>query len=569
MRRNITFCLAMLVASVSLLVGCSAYSDAGMGSQGDCASLEVTTIEESLDFAGAGRMGSTIADTKKVSKKDANDKAVHVKNAEELLKAIAPDTEIILEEGTYNLTDAYNEMGDLDFSEYALSPQGYGSELIIQEVDNLTISGPESGVAEIVTEDAYAAVLSFSYCNNITVSDVTVGHEVEKGNCTGSVIKLEYCTNVTLNDNDLYGCGTYGVEGMRCTDVSVNDCIIRECSYGIISMTLCANATFNDCIMMDCEGYDLIDVYDSSVVFNDCDFTDNHTDYDFVTKYSHSAVIFKGCSFDEEETDRINEQKDGIGACYYDEDCEFTGHFLEPYITVSTAKEFLQAIRPGVTILVEPGTYDLTEIVEEIYENRGDTWENSQDYVKFEEVYDGVEILLTGVDDLTIVGLGDRRAEVEFTVDPRYAAVFKLMNCNDIAFMNLTAGHTDRGDCVGDVVAIEGGMGTIFYDVDLYGCGVNGIGARGDFSMINVYDSYIHDCSEGPFSIREGYDDVYVLNTTMSGSAHVGFYSEGEYKVYFQSCIFGVEETLSLNRLSDEEEEHISMFDCTLANLND
>lgn len=493
---------------------------------------------------------------------------VKVGNAKEFLAAIAPDTQIVLAPGKYNLSEALEETGFSEYESYLQPCYGYGSGVAVCDVDNLMIVGPTEAVAEIVVNDPDVATLSFMGCEDIIIANVTAGHDVEKGTCAGSVINLDHCLNVTLEGDDLYGCGTYGVEAYNCSGVKANGCIIRECTYGIISTYQCSDTSFNNCIFKECEDLDLIYAEDSNLVFYKCDFAKNRTDYDFVKRDTNSVVIFKGCSFGKEETDRINELNEFAGVCYFDSACRFDGNFIASYVTVSSAKELFEAIRPGATICVEPGRYNLTECANDIIANRRYAWTSTHRYISLEEEYDGVEVILRGIDDLTIIGLGNTPNDVEFVVDPRYAAVFKLDECHDISFVNLTAGHTERGTCVGDVIDIEGGEGFVFANVDLYGCGVNGIGGYMGFSEIRVYDSVIHDCSDSPLCLYNGYGRVEVLGTSMYGSGAPGGYGEGEYEVYFQKCDFGVYETMGLNPMDEEAEKKISMFACTFADTS-
>lgn len=602
MRKKLSLCLVIVLSLATMLCGCSG-EDASINTTETVAEEEATTDKsEKIVENTSEESAEDVSDETEDESDDATDEwttldgtesdseeetevedgeadyeadipetsnTVHVKTAAEFLEAISSDTTIVLEKGKYNLTEAIEETDLSKYARYLQPNYGYGEEIVISDVDNMVITGPADGVAEIVIEDATAAPLSFRYCNDIAVTNVTVGHEVEKGTCSGSVIRLEKCINVTLNDDDLYGCGTYGIEATKCSGIRVNNSTIRECTYGIVSVYLCSDTIFNNCTLKECDYLDLIDATDSSIVFNKCDFTGNNTEYDFAKRYAHSAVIFKGCSFGAEETDRINELSDVVGACYFDEDCTFDGRFLANYVTVSTAKEFLEALKPGATICVEPGTYNLTECILDILEDRGDSWVSTHKYIYFDDVYDGVELVLDGLSDVTICGLGKSREDVEFVADPRYASVFKLVDCSDISFMNLTAGHTERGECVGDVVEVNSGKSFVFYNVDFYGCGVNGIGAHDGFSEIRVFDSSIHDCSNGPLYLYDGSGAVHVLNTTMYGSSNAGYYGEGSFGVYFQKCDFGVYESFFLNPMDEDYERYISMFQNTFSDMSE
>lgn len=485
--------------------------------------------------------------------------AIHVSTTEDFLNAIKSDAYIILDEGQYNLSKAFDDAveGDGDFYNENLmfggyldedsSSRGYiDAEVALDHVNNLTIVGAKDGTTEIVTEDPYLAVLGFVSCDNVTVSNITMGHIAEKGMCCGAVVLLDDCTNMIFSEDDLYGCGTYGFDGYFCTGLRVNDCTIRDCSYGIITLSCCSDTEFNNCIMKNCEEYNLLDVFDSRVIFNSCEFKDNRSEYGFMVDGVGAAMEFRGCSFGKSETQMINDIQGGHNSCYFDENCKFEGNYIRPTITVSDARELLAAIRPGVTICLEPGTYNLSEAIIDIVNAVGDPWDSHR-YVEFAEVFDGYEVVLNEVDDLTICGLGKSRGDVEIQIEPRYAAVFRLFSCNNVSFVNLTAGHTDRGTCVGDVISIDGGCGFTFSNVDLYGCGVYGIGAYEACQDINVFDSIIRDCEYGPFWIEDSVSgEINVLNSELTGSNDGGYYGEGDYRIFLARCDFGNQESLQL-----------------------
>ena len=96
---------------------------------------------------------------------------VTVSTVEELIAAIAPDTEIILKDGTYDLSTA-KDYGT-GWSEYYYWAEEFdGPELVISGVNNLVIRS-ESGDVKTCTVTAvprYADVLTFKDCSQVTVS---------------------------------------------------------------------------------------------------------------------------------------------------------------------------------------------------------------------------------------------------------------------------------------------------------------------------------------------------------------------------------------------------------------
>lgn len=171
---------------------------------------------------------------------------VHVSTVDELLAAIAPNTEIILDEELYLLSEASN---------YAVNGSMYyrweevfdGVQLTIQNVSNLTIraEGDDLTAHTISAAPRYAHVLNFENCEAITLEGFTAGHTIEPGSCTGGVIGYLNCENVLINRCGLYGCGVVGVWAENTKDVQVANCNIYECSWGGVYMQKCQDVTFN------------------------------------------------------------------------------------------------------------------------------------------------------------------------------------------------------------------------------------------------------------------------------------------------------------------------------------
>lgn len=171
---------------------------------------------------------------------------VHVSTVDELLAAIAPNTEIILDEELYLLSEASN---------YAVNGSMYyrweevfdGVQLTIQNVSNLTIraEGDDLTAHTISAAPRYAHVLNFENCEAITLEGFTAGHTIEPGSCTGGVIGYLNCENVLINRCGLYGCGVVGVWAENTKDVQVANCDIYECSWGGVYMQKCRDVTFN------------------------------------------------------------------------------------------------------------------------------------------------------------------------------------------------------------------------------------------------------------------------------------------------------------------------------------
>ena len=232
---------------------------------------------------------------------------VNVSNIREFYEAIDNNTRIILEAGTYNISELpfeqrHNENINYYNNEETWEPEFYNYDTIsVKNIGNLLIEAKEGAQVTICTEDPYEAPLSFKYCNNVTLSGLTVGHNVEPGHCSGSVILLEDSNKISINDCRLYGCGTYGVEASNSYAINVVDTDIFECTYGLVNLYNTGNMTFKNCNMHDSRGFDMICIQDCwNILFESCSITDNVVDYEsnFLIKAVGDDIKFKDCHFE-------------------------------------------------------------------------------------------------------------------------------------------------------------------------------------------------------------------------------------------------------------------------------
>lgn len=178
---------------------------------------------------------------------------VEVSTVDELLAAIAPNTEIILAEGDYDLSKAKG-YGKTQADYYYWYQKHDGPELVIANVNNLTIRGSGQDKTTITAIPRYANVLCFNSCSDITVAQLTAGHEKEGGLCSGGVLEFRSANNVSVDRCGLYGCGIYGVIAYSVDTVSITDSEIYECSLGGVEMSNTNNITIKDCVFRDLGG---------------------------------------------------------------------------------------------------------------------------------------------------------------------------------------------------------------------------------------------------------------------------------------------------------------------------
>ena len=209
-------------------------------------------------------------------------------------------------------------------------------------------------------------------------------------------------------------------------------------------------------------------------------------------------------------------------------------------VHVSSVKELLETIAPDTKIVVAAGRYDLTDFLQDYSNVRDqDAWNEEHPYVKLGDVFDGVEVTVRNLAGLSITGGAFDSAETEIVTDPRYAAVLNFENCSDVELACLTMGHTEMGDCSGNVLDFDDCQNIFLRTVDIYGCGVYGIQAEGCGNFV-ASNSTIRDCEIGPLDISRGTGDILFTACTISGSSWGGSYSPTrESKLSFVGCSFG------------------------------
>ncbi len=176
---------------------------------------------------------------------------VTVSTAQALLAAIAPDTEIVLSAGTYDLTALMNGENGLYYSWREVYNATPAAELVVEGVSNLSLTAAPNCTVEIVTTPRYANVLNFQDCSGVSLSGLTVGHSEGPGTCTGSVLRFEDCSNADVDGCELYGCGTYGVSAQDSRNLAVSATVVRDCSLGVYELVSCRNVSFTDCNFHD------------------------------------------------------------------------------------------------------------------------------------------------------------------------------------------------------------------------------------------------------------------------------------------------------------------------------
>lgn len=213
---------------------------------------------------------------------------------------------------------------------------------------------------------------------------------------------------------------------------------------------------------------------------------------------------------------------------------------------VESTEELIEAIAPGVGIIIAPGEYNMSEYLEE---QDMSSFNNKHKYVQLNDCVDGYELVVKNVDDLMISGGLASNNETSLVIDPRYSAVFRFENCNSLKLNSFTCGHTQIGSCEGNVIDLYNCKNVGIYGMDIFGCGVYGIGAYDGSKDIRVFNSVIHDCSFGIYVFGKNIGKATFANCLFYGShGGVTCYSDETYypELTFKKCSFDELETNNL-----------------------
>ncbi|WP_432666724.1 stalk domain-containing protein [Wukongibacter baidiensis] len=212
---------------------------------------------------------------------------VIVNNAEEFVRAIGPNKKIILKENQdFNLKGENIYKVENPYIDW--NSEFDGRELVIRDVNNLTIEGAGDVNVNILVEPRYADVLTFNNCTNIKIININAGHTPEKGYCTGGVFVFNDCIDVQIENTRLFGCGILGLDLSRVDGFKFTNSIITECSDGIMTISDSKNISFVNSKFIKNEGYyTMIKMNNSAATFTQCDFTDNIS----VTKHGEPSLF--------------------------------------------------------------------------------------------------------------------------------------------------------------------------------------------------------------------------------------------------------------------------------------
>ncbi|MDX2304311.1 MAG: right-handed parallel beta-helix repeat-containing protein [Microscillaceae bacterium] len=158
-------------------------------------------------------------------------------------------------------------------------------------------------------------------------------------------------------------------------------------------------------------------------------------------------------------------------------------------VPVKNATEFLAALGSDRTIMLEYGVYDFSTTAQE-----------SGTSYQYNEVYDGLELHVSGLKNLTIKSK-DANRPAELLTQPAYGNVIVFMDCENIRIENIEAGHgATKGSCVGGVFKMINSKNFTINNCLLYGSGIEGITTE-NLDGLTCTKTDIRGCTYGVMSL--------------------------------------------------------------------
>lgn len=184
------------------------------------------------------------------------------------------------------------------------------------------------------------------------------------------------------------------------------------------------------------------------------------------------------------------------------------------------------------------------------------------------EVFDGIELILNGLENITIEGEGESRSRI--LVSPRYANVLNFKDCANIKLVNLEIGHTEEGYCEGGVLNLISCDNIEVKNCELFGCGTIGVLAENSRNF-RCISSVICHCTYGIICLLPGNKNFLFQDCHMHHNEEFDLIElrEGNKGIVFDRCrieqnrgtLFGLRSILTLKDCYINHEGEVGNID--------
>lgn len=228
-------------------------------------------------------------------------------------------------------------------------------------------------------------------------------------------------------------------------------------------------------------------------------------------------------------------------------------------ITVSTLKEFIQALDNDTEIIIDAYEMDMSVKRLNLF--------IKEDSEKVKLNYD-LGLQLNNFRNLKIRGAYERTS---LFVKEEEEIVLTISNSSNIVLENLNLYHKVSGYCYGQVLEIE-----YSENIEIYNCGLNGSGRIGleviTSNNIKIEDSEIFNNSDNMISIRDSYNISFSFTRFFENSTSYSLIDAFSSTLSFYSCIFEdnyTEETF-VNPIEKQDKKTKLYFkECTFDNIQE
>ena len=156
-------------------------------------------------------------------------------------------------------------------------------------------------------------------------------------------------------------------------------------------------------------------------------------------------------------------------------------------VEVRTPEEFIKAIASNTRVLIKTPTINLSDCKTEIT-NGNVSWSKS---------YNDFELKISNIKNLTIEGVGKRRAEL--IIESYTSEVLNFKNVENVSIKNINAWHKAQGPCSGSVLGFDTSKNITINNTELNGSGAWGL-SLGNVSGLTCKNSTITHCTYGAIS---------------------------------------------------------------------
>lgn len=225
-------------------------------------------------------------------------------------------------------------------------------------------------------------------------------------------------------------------------------------------------------------------------------------------------------------------------------------------VTVGTAQEFVNAIGSNKRILLKPGVYNLSDIEQINKTDNSVTWKT---------VYDGKELNIQNIHNLTIEGM--ESGKIEIKVSPRFANIMNFTNVSNVTIKNIIAGHTPAPyECNAGVLEFSNSNDISIMNSELYGCGSIGLSLN-NVKRLNVSNSKIDHCSLRAIQIYNSEAIKFTESKIVNHEAYSNIIMvNGSKDITFEKCEVADNNNFSWSFIEASDDSNVLLDKCVVKN---